>query len=128
QVGQVIVYVVAALGGLGGLWGFWNTTWAYDFYASGYRVRRLHSQDWAYEEFGEDGMLRSINIGYRRLTDTYAPPSVIAVPTAEAWDCSTPPWAHGRREVILSRLTKWAQAGYGRPVTFVPPGSLGAAS
>ena len=118
--GQVFVLTMAFFVGIGGLWGFWNISWRYEFYRSGYRVRSLGGDDHTYEEFGSDGMLRALVFGYQRLAESYAPPCRIAVPTVDQWDGATPPWAHGRRDEILSRLTKWAQGGYGAAVTFVP--------
>jgi hypothetical protein len=102
--GQVFVLTMAFFAGIGGLWGFWNISWRYEFYRSGYRVRSVGGHDYAYEEFGSDGK-------------TYAPPCRISVPTLDQWEGATPPWAHGRRDEILSRLTTWAQAGYGAAVT-----------
>jgi hypothetical protein len=131
QVTGIIIIVIALVGGVGGLVGFWYTAAFLDFYVSGYRMRWLkakaclhEAKSCLYEEFGADGMLRSIPILYRRLSDEYAPPCLIEVPIAEEWNRSTPAWASERREVILARLTKCAQGGHGRPVTFVPPGTL----
>jgi hypothetical protein len=74
RLGQAVVWTVAGLAGVGGLWGFWNLTWAHAFYSRGYRVRSLGAQDCAYDEFGDDGMLRSFVFGYQPLAKAYAPP------------------------------------------------------
>ncbi|MFB2585832.1 hypothetical protein [Herbiconiux liukaitaii] len=36
-------------------------------------------------------------------------PPVLYVPTAEDWEACTPPWMHGRRDLILSRLDGFAR-------------------
>lgn len=36
-------------------------------------------------------------------------PPVLYVPPAGEWDACTPPWMHGRRDVILSRLDGFAR-------------------
>jgi hypothetical protein len=120
-----VIFVFAALlGAVGGFIGFAYTAACLDFCVSGYRMRWLGGEACVYEEFGHDGMLRSIPIRYHPLSDEYAPPCMIEVPSDREWESSTPTWAHGRREAILKRLTKCAHAGYARTVTFVPPGSL----
>jgi hypothetical protein len=123
--GHAVVWTVAALAGLGGLWGYWNVTWAHAIYSGGYRVRWLGAQNYAYEEFGDDGMFRSFAFGYQPLAKSYAPPCRISLPGAAQWEAGTPAWAHGRRDEILVRLRGWAQRGHGEAVTFVPPGALG---
>jgi len=119
RLGTAVAWTVAALAGFGGLWGFWNVTWAYAFYSGGYRVRWLGAKDYAYEEFGGDGMVRSFACGYRPRAKTYDPPCRIALPSAEQWGRGTPVWLHGRRDEILLRLEDWAQRGYGEAVTLV---------
>jgi hypothetical protein len=120
---KLLFIVTTGIVGVGGLWAFWNVTWAYAFYRRGYRVRWVAKMDCAYEEFSPDGMLRSFVFQHRPLADIYAPPCEIAIPEEADWDTAMPTWA-GRREQIAHRLTTWAQAGYGRSVTFVRPGSF----
>jgi len=124
RLGQPVVWTVAGLAGAGGLWGFWNVTSAYEFYNRGYRVRWLGAKDYAYEEFGGDGMLRPFAFGYQPLAKSYAPPCCISLPSADQWESGTPTWAHGRRDEIVWRLTHWARRGHGEAVTFVPGGAL----
>lgn len=121
---DAVIYLFMAVGGAGGLWGFWKTTWAYAFFRSGYRVRWVAGQAFLYEEFGPDGMLRRLSFERKPLADGYAPPCLISLPTAEQWSSAVPGWARDRRDEIVSRLTDWAQAGFGAQVDFVPPGTL----
>ena len=122
--GRVIAWTLATAAGLGGLWGFWSITSAADYCRGGYRVNWLPERGYVYEEFDEDGMLRALPFGYQRLENTYAPPCLLELPTAEEWSTVAPGWAHSRRDEIVLRLTKWAQRGYEPTVRLVPPSGV----
>jgi len=122
--GGIVFLLVALVAVVGGFLGCAYTFWCLDFCVSGYRIHWLDGEACLYEEFGQGGKLRSLPIRYHPLSSEYAPPCMIEIPSDQEWQASTPSWAHGRREVILKRLTKCAQAGYGRTVTFVPSGTL----
>ncbi len=46
-------------------------------------------------------------------------PPVVYVPTAEAWDASTPDWLHGRRDEVVARLVE--RSGHRVEDDTVPP-------
>lgn len=68
---------------------------ARDIVGDGFRITFPELEMLAYWE-GDDGFLFHGGWGVS--------PPVVAVPSAQVWDEVTPPWMHGRRDVVLARL------------------------
>src|SRR5262245_31937418 len=109
---------------IGGFLLFAHASWAWVHWRRGWRVRWITQDRYVYEEIGDGGQFRSLEILYEPLEkNRYAPPCRITVPGADEWATMTDPWAHGRRDAILERLRRWGgHEGWNAPVTFVPRG------
>src|SRR5262245_29269340 len=101
---HAILWGLSLVAAIGGFLLFAHTSWAWVDWRRGWRVRWIAADRYAYQEIGDSGRFRSLEIRYEPLEPRYAPPCRITVPGVDDWTAMTPAWAHGRRDTILQRL------------------------
>jgi hypothetical protein len=94
------IYIIAAVAllPLALLFNSWHTGKMND--RQGWRLRRVVSGRWAYEEKMEK---QWVGIPFEELLDFREPPYVIVAPSEDTWR-TFPAWAHKRRAEIIERV------------------------
>jgi hypothetical protein len=90
--------------GAGGLVGFWLVADHLDFWRLGYRVKWLNANDWAYEERSAMSEERILPYILEVRGQGYPAPCMVRISSQADWENDAPPWARGRRSVIVERI------------------------
>jgi hypothetical protein len=118
-IAQMTFYTIVTVEGFGGLIAFSFLLSRVEFLWRGYQVA-LRNGGACYEERAVSGDQRGIPFEWFPLTEGYRPRGVVGLSRRDTWDLHVPVWARGRRDEIVSRITKDLSSYEGWPALLMP--------